>query len=1141
MRKCKWILAVVLAVVCSMLAFTACSDDEQQSGGQTTAPVITASVDAPEITAGEQITLTWSATEGAQVSVSYTLDGIAEDELTFTSGTPFTISEAGVYVFTFTAEGAENKTVTVTVTETQTGPEPEPETPVITASSDKAQIEAGEQITLTWSATEGAQVSVSYTLDGIAEDELTFTSGTPFTISEAGVYVFTFTAEGAENKTVTVTVTETQTEPEPEEYSVTFILGEYAAEGEEVPATKTAEKGTNITLPAAPSAAFGYQFTGWSDGEQTYAAQAEYVVDGDVTLMAQWAFVGGEYANAVLDTWGQALVHSYALRDGESLVLTAKLSGAMSATAWEEGVFVQVNDGTKQYFFRPANTWWTVGGATDAVKTDFVELTALIDHDTFNALKADTRIVVTRSENKIFVTYDFGIVVVGFTIENVTEASAEVYFILYDLAAEPNSGDTEWIEAREVKVEWLPSVEKPTPDPAIIASASAAEVTTTQQITLTWRATHKAEVTVTYTKDGETADGLTFMSGTPFTISEAGVYVFTFTAEGAENKTVTITVKEPHVHSYGAWQVTAPTQTEGGSAVRTCMAEDCDRAEGATQTVVLPALDTENAYTLEVKMPATCEGTGITTYTYTADTTISFDVTVPATGHKYSAVSVAYDAEEMSKPWTAEVICENNAEHKLTLSMAAFDAAEWMLDTENGYTAPSHTSDGSGNYYTTVAQDGYSVKVTVTGVTIPTNAEHTYAATYTAEGYEAGETQIGCTYEGCENEITVTLPQLPAAGAEEDGWSWTLVMAPENGVDGSGTFTCTVTVGDETADITVTDVVVKAPVITANASAEEIAPGEEVTLTWSATEGAEIAVSYTKDGEDADGLKPVSGEAFVIAEEGVYVFTFTAEGAKDVTVTITVAKPNLVMDEEWSLPDAWQQNADGLINSNNNGNIANVNWLSNYAVLANGASAGDYSVTVTFRGTRTNHDGTAGNNIEIGVIPWYLDAQNYVIVYLQFWANWGYSNMGLTSIEVLYFRDGIQYGLEGVTGFNSHFMDNPSYSGTNCASLNPDDEITIRVDKVLDGNMDVYTVTVSGQNTEGQTVSVTFIQAYSISVEYHTESAGIGLYSWNDTVTFSRLTVEPLNEDTQISVENTSAIFSEGGKEEFVHEEPTVQ
>ena len=1045
MRKGKWLLtAAALAVACGTLTFAACNDDGQTPGDQTTPPVITAAVDDAEIEAGGEITLTWSATEGAQVSVTYTVDGTAEDELTFSSGTAFTISEAGVYVFTFAAEGADNKTVTVTVTEAQTEPEPEPE-------------------------------------------------------------------------------------PEPETYSVTFALGEHAAEGTQAPAAQTAEEGGKITLPAAPSAAFGYQFTGWRDGEQTYAAQAEYAADGNVTLTAQWTFVGGEYENAALDTWGQALVHPYALRDGESLVLTAKLSGAMSATAWEEGVFVQVNDGATQYFFRPANTWWSgannEGNPNGVVSRDYEDLTALIDHDTFNTLKADTRIVVTRSGNKIFVTYDLGIVVVGFTIETVTQASADVYFILYDLAAEPNSGDTEWITASEVKVEWLPSVEKPTPDPAILASASAAEVTTAQQVTFTWRATHAADVTVTYTKDGEAASGLAFTSGVPFTISEAGVYVFTFAAEGADNKTVTVTVKEPHVHTYGAWQVMAPTQTEEGSATRTCTAEDCDLSAGATETVTLPAFGKESAYTSVEKTPATCEGAGTTTYTYADDTSISFDVTVPVLGHRFSAVSVAYDKETMSGAWTAEVVCERDEEHKLTLNMAAFDAAAWTLDTENGYTAPSHTADGSGSYYKVVEQDGYSVTVTVTGVTIPTNAEHTYAATYTADAYQAGETQIGCTYGGCEKTITVTLPALPAAGTEENGWTWTLVTAPANGADGSGTFSCTVTAGDDTASVTVTGVVVKAPVITATASADEIAPGKEVTLTWSATEGAEVAVSYTKDGDAADALQPVSGEAFVISEEGVYVFTFTADGAKPVTVTVTVVKPNLVMDESgWNVfkPDTWTFAANGATNQN-------TVLLANFLVRSDENASGDYRLTATFKGAATAVTG----EINMGIVPWFQDAQNYVVIYLK----WNPNNTGLINLQILHFINGVQYGKEGVQGWNDRWLDF-DYA-TTLYTLNPDDEITVQVDKVYNAEtkLDDYTVTISAVNKQGASVSESFTESYSVSVG---KNGNIGIYSMNDTVTFSRLTVESLNETAQTPVEDEPALPPEE-EEETIPEEPSVQ
>ena len=569
----------------------------------------------------------------------------------------------------------------------------------------------------------------------------------------------------------------------------------------------------------------------------------------------------------------------------------------------------------------------------------------------------------------------------------------------------------------------------------------------------------------------------------------------------------------------------APTQTEEGSATRTCTAEDCDLSAGATETVTLPAFGTESAYTSVEKTPATCEGAGTTTYTYADDTSISFDVTVPALGHRFSAVSVAYDKETMSGAWTAEVVCERDEEHKLTLNMAAFDAAAWTLDTENGYTAPSHTADGSGSYYKVVEQDGYSVTVTVTGVTIPTNAEHTYAATYTADAYQAGETQIGCTYGGCEKTITVTLPALPAAGTEENGWTWTLVTAPANGADGSGTFSCTVTAGDDTASVTVTGVVVKAPVITATASADEIAPGKEVTLTWSATEGAEVAVSYTKDGDAADALQPVSGEAFVISEEGVYVFTFTADGAKPVTVTVTVVKPNLVMDESgWNVfkPDTWTFAANGATNQN-------TVFLANFLVRSDENASGDYRLTATFKGAATAVTG----EINMGIVPWFQDAQNYVVIYLK----WNPNNTGLINLQILHFINGVQYGKEGVQGWNDRWLDF-DYA-TTLYTLNPDDEITVQVDKVYNAEtkLDDYTVTISAVNKQGASVSESFTESYSVSVG---KNGNIGIYSMNDTVTFSRLTVESLNETAQTPVEDEPALPPEE-EEETIPEEPSVQ
>ncbi len=214
MKKKFGLFALVLGLLlaCSLFLFAACGDGDKQTGDEVTISVTVNGAAQTNggtynATVGTEYTIAATASDDSEVEVRYVFGDAAAVEVTDGKFTPQT---AGDYAFTFTAEGAENFTLTVKAA-AQT--EPEPAAPVITASADKTQIEAGGQVTLTWSATENAQVSVTYTKNGTAESALQPVSGTPFTISEAGKYVFTFAAEGAESKTVTVTVTEAQTEP----------------------------------------------------------------------------------------------------------------------------------------------------------------------------------------------------------------------------------------------------------------------------------------------------------------------------------------------------------------------------------------------------------------------------------------------------------------------------------------------------------------------------------------------------------------------------------------------------------------------------------------------------------------------------------------------------------------------------------------------------------------------------------------------------------------------------------------------------------------------------------------------------------------------------------------------------------------
>lgn len=99
--------------------------------------------------------------------------------------------------------------------------------------------------------------------------------------------------EAGETYTVESDVTftavwETAAPVAPAEYTVTYALGEHAADDATLPAAVTVRDGAEVVLPAAPAAATGWLFAGWSDGSETYEAGAAYTVESNVTITALW-------------------------------------------------------------------------------------------------------------------------------------------------------------------------------------------------------------------------------------------------------------------------------------------------------------------------------------------------------------------------------------------------------------------------------------------------------------------------------------------------------------------------------------------------------------------------------------------------------------------------------------------------------------------------------------------------------------------------------------------------------------------------------------------------------------------------------------------------------------------------------------
>ena len=91
------------------------------------------------------------------------------------------------------------------------------------------------------------------------------------------VSVFAITACGEEDVQPPVT------------YAVTYSKGADEATGE-APASAQKAQGAKFNLPANPFTYAGHEFIGWSDGAQTYAANAEYTMPAKaVAFTAQWA------------------------------------------------------------------------------------------------------------------------------------------------------------------------------------------------------------------------------------------------------------------------------------------------------------------------------------------------------------------------------------------------------------------------------------------------------------------------------------------------------------------------------------------------------------------------------------------------------------------------------------------------------------------------------------------------------------------------------------------------------------------------------------------------------------------------------------------------------------------------------------
>ena len=173
------------------------------------APSVNISASSSTINPGQTVTLTWSSTNATSAQIS-TIGTVA------TSGS-MTVAPAQstTYVITVTGPGGAN---TAQVVITVNGP------PTVTISANPTAINAGQSTTLTVTATNATQVTVTDSLDTNVIN-LAATGGTQ-TVSPAATVTYTATATGANNQTAQATATVTVTGTLQSVEHVIFMLQE---------------------------------------------------------------------------------------------------------------------------------------------------------------------------------------------------------------------------------------------------------------------------------------------------------------------------------------------------------------------------------------------------------------------------------------------------------------------------------------------------------------------------------------------------------------------------------------------------------------------------------------------------------------------------------------------------------------------------------------------------------------------------------------------------------------------------------------------------------------------------------------------------------------------------------------------------
>ena len=794
----------------------------------------------------------------------------------------------------------------------------------------------GTAYTFAATASNGNAVTISYVFGDAAAVTL---NGTSFTPETAGSYAFTFTAEDATSFTLTLVAAEAEV-PQPATISVT-VNGTAQTSGGTYNATvgtaytfaATASNGNAVTISyvfgdAAAVTLNGTSFTPETAGSYAFTFTAEDATSFTLTLVAAEAEVpqpatisvtvngtaqtsGGTY-NATVGTAytfaatasnGNAVTISYVFGDAAAVTLngtsfTPETAGsyAFTFTAEDATSFTLTLVAAEAEVPQPATISVTVNG------------TAQTSGGTYNATvgTAYTFAATASNGNAVTISYVFGDAEAE-ELEGTSFTPETAGSYAFTFTAEDAANFTLTLVAAEAEV-------PPAPQYTVTYklgghAAADAQVPTEQTVAENTQITLAAAVEAAegYAFGGWNDGEDTYQAGTEYTVTD--------------NVTMTAVWNVVHTHTY-TWEVTqVPTDSAQGSATGTC--SGCEAGtDGHTTTVPLPVLTEVDAYTTNVKTPATCTVAKVTTYTYAANTQITFDVTgsvdLSVAGHGTSNLTftAAKAATCVDDACGAYVYCSVCGKYYAVTAGTSLNDPDLAISTDAQESASAFIDEdtATGHSYGVSYEDGI-----VTAACSNSGCDSSYTATVTIDGGTGatGTTALSAsdfTFNEQTQQFTVRLPKngYTYDGHTFSGWSvgeqtytagQTVTVAAGNTLEIVAQWTA--------VNVPQISLVVKVdgqhPIETPDGGNMPACVGTKIHYAASVPEG-QVTVSYTLNGGDVQSLS-AEGE-FTFAEAGTYKFVITALGADDYTFTVNVKEHEW---EEWEVTSAPSDSETGEI------------------------------------------------------------------------------------------------------------------------------------------------------------------------------------------------------------------------------------